>query len=289
MDKHDCIGCIDQSCILEGLEEFMGETLAEEMRVEYLALLIGLHDENKEFMLSNPDLVDEMLGLFGIRTFDNCKGTCGGHAALNAYSNLLAKGVDPSSISTTNLYETYTLIDSSDPDFFEALDNAKNANNTGLHSTMTVYAQLPMDIKMRIRDAALYPNHPDNWEEADNTTEPALESSSDVSVISTRGATTAEGRKIGETTDRHNFEDLDYGDPWHTYSECDALSTLNTNFGAGVLGSFETTFSTTIPSNTIQFLDMRFLLNGTASELRRPASEFVDEFKVNQSNCTSLR
>jgi len=230
VDKHDCIGCIDQSCILEGLEEFMGETLAEEMRVEYLALLIGLHDENKEFMLSNPDLVDEMLGLFGIRTFDNCRGTCGGHAALNTFANIASQrhlsNINDINNLRSSLCDIYTFHEIDDPEFFAVLEHPYNSNNIGLHITLANWDSLTDEEKNEIK--TLLPQVVDGKPE--EVEDVKLQKFDNVCITSSVGVTScpANMKRIAFNPNRNQIEDLTHGFPGDMFSD-----------GTGITNSLE--------------------------------------------------
>lgn len=131
-ESDPCTKCPDSRCVMTTFANdpsIIGAGLKNEIYVEYLELLLGLTEEQKDWLLDNPDILSSFLDdynlfLLGVddRADDCIAGNCGVTKADRLYIELLMEGEELSSEDRANLEIFYSTLFCEDPELYDMLD-----------------------------------------------------------------------------------------------------------------------------------------------------------------------
>jgi|GEM_PF-2266460 len=96
-DTETCFDCIDSRCVLDKLDRSdLGEDFKNEIKFNYLILLLDLDSDQKKFLEDNEEYLDNLLGKYGLRSSEiGCDlGQCGSQAAAKAHLELLEADIE---------------------------------------------------------------------------------------------------------------------------------------------------------------------------------------------------
>lgn len=130
-DTETCFDCIDSRCILNALDEnpLIGDLAKDEMKLNYLILLLDLGDEEKMFLKQNTEYLNELLSKHNLKSTIGCSlESCGWEGADNAHLSFIMAGISLSTEEQSALCNIYTELFNDDPLRWRCLRKLKDPN-----------------------------------------------------------------------------------------------------------------------------------------------------------------